>query len=294
MRKLTNIILVLLLIAGVTILYYPSLSNYVLMLNIVEGNSSYLTYYGSLSDEEKAEQLNKAKEYNQALLEMNEREGLEESVDILKQYNDILNFEGIIGYLHVPKINVYLPIAHGTAYDILENNVGHIQRTAFPVGGEGTHCVLTGHSGLVTAEILTDLDQLELGDEIYLDVLDKRRVYKVEKIEVIEPSDTDRLVPYEGKDYVSLITCTPYGVNSHRLVVRTEFVREEPIDTTVNTAASVIENPLYQYFAVMLGVILVWILFNLLMKKLFNRTSKKKSSSENSDNDGSHFTQNND
>ncbi len=139
-----------------------------------------------------------------------------------RQYSSLLNLSssGIMGYLEIPKIQVELPICHGIDAAVLQNGVGHLEGSALPVGGPDTHCVLTGHRGLPGARLLTDLDQLAEGDLFFLHVLGETLAYEVDQILVVEPDDFRSLVPLPGRDLCTLLTCTPYGVNSHRLLVR--------------------------------------------------------------------------
>ena len=134
----------------------------------------------------------------------------------------------MMGVLEIPCIEVELPIYHGIAEDVLQKGVGHISQTAFPVGGEGNHTVLSTHRGLPDARLFTDLDELEPGDAFYIRVLGNNLAYEVDQVEVVDPGDVSLLKPEEGKDYVTLLTCTPYGINSHRLLVRGSRVNYVP------------------------------------------------------------------
>ena len=135
-------------------------------------------------------------------------------------YEDLLNVNGVMAYIEIPKIDVYLPVYHGTDKETLEKGIGHLQNTSFPIGGKGTHCVLSGHSGLPTAMLFTNLDQLKKGNRFYIHVLDEVLAYKVDQIEVVEPEDISLLSIDPNEDYVTLVTCTPFGKNTHRLLVR--------------------------------------------------------------------------
>ena len=138
------------------------------------------------------------------------------------KYDDVLNLSGtgVMGYIVVPKLHLSLPIMHGTDADTLQTVVGHLSGTALPVGGTGTHCVLTGHSGLASQRLFSDLDTMEIGDVFYLDILGERLCYRVYDISVILPYELDALSAVPGKDYCTLVTCTPFGANTHRLLVR--------------------------------------------------------------------------
>lgn len=145
-------------------------------------------------------------------------------------YVDMIDVGETIGYLTVPVIDVNLPIYYGTSAEVLEKGVGYIEETSFPLGGESTHCVLTGHRGLPTAELFTHMDQVQEKDLFFLHVLDEVLAYEVDQIKVVDPDDTSDLDIVEGEDYVTLVTCTPYSINTHRLLVRghrTEYTGEE-------------------------------------------------------------------
>jgi sortase A len=138
------------------------------------------------------------------------------------EYTALLNWngDGIMGYLEIPSIQVKLPIYHGTSEAVLSQGVGHLEQSSLPVGGTGTHAVLSGHTGLASKRLFTDLSQLQVGDSFSITVLDQRLTYQVDEINVVEPHETELLRIEEGQDYVTLLTCTPYGINSHRLLVR--------------------------------------------------------------------------
>ena len=147
-------------------------------------------------------------------------------------YNNILNLDhsGVMGYLEIPCISVNLPIYHGTDAEILERGVGHLAASSIPVGGKSTHSVLTGHTGLSSAKLFTDLTEMKKEDLFFIHVLDRTLAYKVDQISVVRPEDTRKLQIVKGKDYVTLVTCTPYGVNDHRLLVRgvrTKYVKKQ-------------------------------------------------------------------
>ena len=148
-----------------------------------------------------------------------------------------------MGYINIPKINVYLTIYHGTGDSVLDVGIGHLENTSLPVGGPGTHAVLTGHTGLVRQKLFDDIDKLEIKDKFYIYVLDEKLTYEVDQIKVVEPSDESDLKIVEGQDYVTLVTCTPYGVNSHRLLVRGKRIEnEDDKESNQNTTSSGIES----------------------------------------------------
>jgi sortase A len=147
-------------------------------------------------------------------------------VALPQNYMEVLDIDGIMGYIEIPKINIEIPIFHGTSEEVLKKGVGHLEGSALPIGGDGTHALLSGHTGLPEAKLFTDLTKLQNGDKFIIKVLDRKIAYKVCRIDVVKPEDISRLSAVKGKDYVTLITCTPYGINSHRLLVRGERVYE--------------------------------------------------------------------
>ena len=176
-----------------------------------------------------------------------------------------------MGYIEIPKINCSLPIYHGTNEAILQVAVGHIEGTSLPVGGESTHCVLSGHRGLPSAKLFTNLDQMEVGDIFMLRVLDEVLTYEVDQILIVEPQETGALQIEEGKDYCTLVTCTPYGVNTHRLLVRGHRIENIEEAKTVRVTADAIQiEPLLVAPAVALPMLIV------LLVVLLIKTRKKK------------------
>lgn len=215
-KRVSVILAVLLLLAGVAVLAYPAISDYV-----NQQNGSYaIDQLRSQAADAPAmqEQLRLAQLYNSQLA-AGEATG----------YEDILDFGGgLMGYLEIPKIDVRLPIYHGVSEEVLSRGVGHMPDTAFPIGGAGNHAVLTGHTGLPSARLFTDLTKLELGDQFHITIAGRTVSYTVDQILVVLPSETAALARVESADYCTLVTCTPYGVNSHRLLVRGVRTEEEP------------------------------------------------------------------
>ena len=186
------------------------------------------------------------------------------------EYYELLDFSDVMAYIKIPRIQVNLPVYHGSERETLEKGVGHLEGTSLPVGGNGTHACLSAHSGLPTAELFTNLTMLEIGDMFYIHVLDKTLAYQVDHISVVEPTDISLLTIEEGTDYITLITCTPYAVNTHRLLVRgtrvdyTEEAEQESIQKVVRTKLSTVEK--VQLGAIALGVVLFAVLIVLLLK----------------------------
>lgn len=220
-RTLSTIIVTLVIIAGLGLLLYPTVSDYVNSLAyrraIVDFQRSVKTLDGATYED----LLASAREYNERLAE---RGGSLLTLDReqLAEYESLLDFtgSGIMGYVEIEKINVYLPIYHGTGDEVLQAGVGHLEGSSLPVGGESTHAVLSAHTGLPSAKLFTNIDQLAEGDTFAVHVLREILTYEVDRILVVLPNELGALRIEEGQDYCTLLTCTPYGVNTHRLLVR--------------------------------------------------------------------------
>ena len=221
MRKhLSTCIIVLIFLIGLSLLLYPTLSDYVNSRNQTRAITEYDDKVSRLEKEQYEEILQKARAYNENLAshETNWKLSNEE----LEEYNQILNVDnnGMMGYIEIPKLQCTLPIYHGTDEGTLQRNIGHLSGSSVPVGGESTHSVLSGHRGLPSAKLFSDLDKLTEGDQFVLRVLNETLTYEVDQILIVLPDEMDSLRIEEGKDQCTLVTCTPYGVNSHRLLVR--------------------------------------------------------------------------
>ncbi len=229
MKKVKIVFAIIMMISGMGIIAYPFISN-----KLAEKNASVaIQKYQDTVAELEQEKLDAAKEaaskYNEQLSNVLLEDASREE-DTIVSYVDMLGLGEGIGYITIPKIDVNLPIYEGTNDDVLSNGVGHMSQSSFPIGGESTHCVLTGHRGMPGAVLFTNLDQMEVGDYFFLHVLDEILAYQVDQIKVVEPEETSDLEIIPGEDYCTLITCTPYAVNSHRLLVRgvrTEYSEEE-------------------------------------------------------------------
>lgn len=217
-------------LAGFLLLLYPLISNMVHQRQQSDAVASYDSAVSNRSEEEIQEILNQATEYNNMLFQSNGAivDNMDTSILSDESYNSLLNqANGIMGSIEIPKIDVDLPIYHGTEDDVLSVGVGHIQGTSLPVGGENTHCVLSGHRGLPGSSLFTRLDEMKEGDLFFLSVMGETLAYKVYDIQVVDPDNTEVLEIAADKDDVSLVTCTPYGLNTHRLVVTGERVPYE-------------------------------------------------------------------
>lgn len=200
---------------------YPAVSNLVNEKHQSSVIAGYKQEADAIGAEQRAAELRKAQQYNAELLSMlsvMETDEIEHSEEYLNRLN--LSGSGVMGSIDIDKINVHLPIYHGTSDSVLQVGAGHLAVTSLPVGGGGTHAIISAHTGLPSAKLFTDLDELKTGDMFKINVLDEILVYKVDQIKVVEPYDTADMRIFEGKDYVTLLTCTPYGINTHRLLVR--------------------------------------------------------------------------
>lgn len=226
-----KVIPILIVIAGFLLLAYPFLSNYLFEKSAGSTVESYQEKTDMMDQKIKEKVLDEARGYNENLL----RSSIQ-LTDPFKTkkingetvfYNNILNVDRseIMGYVKIPCISVDLPIYHGTSAEVLERGIGHLAASSFPIGGESTHAVLTGHTGFSSAKLFTDLTEMKKGDLFFIHVLDKKLAYRVDRITVVKPDDTRNLQIIDGEDHVTLLTCTPYGVNDHRLLVRGKRTR---------------------------------------------------------------------
>ncbi len=226
-KHLTNILLVIIFLIGLSLLLYPTLSDYWNSFHQSRAIASYAESVAQLDDKQYDEILESAREYNSSLIQ---RAGiLSLSEEELEEYNRQLNVggDGIMGYIEIPSIDVHLPIYHGTEDTVLQVAVGHIEGSSLPVGGVGTHAVFSGHRGLPSAKLFTDLDELVVGDTFIFRILDETLTYEVDQILIVEPQEIEALMIDPEKDLCTLVTCTPYGINSHRLLVRGHRVENE-------------------------------------------------------------------
>ena len=204
-----------LLLAGMGVLAYPFVSDYINQLHGSYAIQALQEQVGQATNAQLAEQRRLAQEYNA------------DPNHAAVSYRDVMDYGGgIMGYIDIPSIDVHLPIYHGVDSDVLAKGVGHLPESDFPIGGEGYHAVLTGHTGLPGAHLFTDLTELKEGDEFSIHILEQELVYRVDQITVVLSHETGDLTPQTGRDYCTLVTCTPYGINSHRLLVR--GIRAEP------------------------------------------------------------------
>lgn len=285
-RKISGILFGLMFLLGFAILIYPTVSN---QWNTYRQNqliSSYEELIGKMAEEDFTKEWEKANAFNDTIIHNNIfGDVFGENGDDIKntEYWQILNVgnDGVMGYVSIPKINVKLSIYHGTADDVLQTGIGHLNGTKLPIGGESTHSVLAAHRGLPSARLFTDIDQLERGDMFYVHVLDETLAYQVDQIlDMVDKDDNETLQKAlqieEGQDYVTLFTCTPYGVNSHRLLVRgtrVPYNGEEEIESTA--AESMLKSIQNDYMIYLILGLSVTLLVILLMKFLIKPGKKK-------------------
>ena len=219
-KHLSTIFFGIIFLIGLLLVLYPTVSNFLSNREQKKVIREYSNIVNNMDKEEKEAMYNEAVDYKKKIYE----NGMIDysNPDAVEGYNDILDVSGtgIMGYISIPKINVELPIYHGTSDGVLQVAVGHLEGSSLPVGGENTHCVLSGHRGLPSADLFTHLDRLNVHDIFTISVLDKTLVYEIDQIKVVAPGDTQYLQIEDGKDYCTLLTCTPYGINTHRLLVR--------------------------------------------------------------------------
>ena len=289
-RKISGILFGLMFLLGFAILIYPTVSN---QWNTYRQNqliSSYEELIGKMAEEDFTKEWEKANAFNDTIIHNNIfGDVFGENGDDIKntEYWQILNVgnDGVMGYVSIPKINVKLSIYHGTADDVLQTGIGHLNGTKLPIGGESTHSLLAAHRGLPSARLFTDIDQLERGDMFYVHVLDETLAYQVDQIlDMVDKDDNETLQKAlqieEGQDYVKLFTCTPYGVNSHRLLVRGTRVPYNGEEEIESTAAESMLKSIQNYYMIYLILGLSVTLLVILLMKFLIKPGKKKHKKE--------------
>ena len=275
-NSMTTLFLILMLFAGLSLLLYPTVSNYWNSLHQSRAIAAYVEQVAQTDNETFDQLRGQARAYNRTLV------GKAYRYDMTRQeqeeYESLLNVSenGIIGYIEIPDIHCELPIYHGTDADALQVGVGHIEGSSLPVGGESTHCAISGHRGLPSAKLFSDLDKLTVGDRFILRVLDETLTYEVDQIHTVLPGEMDELEIVEGEDYCTLVTCTPYGVNTHRLLVRGHRVEnstdKEPARVTADETRT---EPLGK-ISILLPVLVFAILLMLLLIFLLSKRKKRQ------------------
>ena len=270
-KHLPTIVLVLIFCIGLSLLLYPTVSDYWNSLHQSRAISNYADAVAALDNEDYDRILESARNYNQNLAKNGTSWNLTEEQKEEYEKQLCVDDTGIMSYIEIPSIDCSLPIYHGTDDAILQTAIGHIPGSSLPVGGKSTHCVLSGHRGLPSAKLFTDLDQLKEGDTFLLRTLDETLTYQVDQILIVEPDELEALQIEEGEDLCTLVTCTPYGVNSHRLLVRGHRIANQADASSIRVTADAVQiDPIL--VAPVVGVpILVILLIGLLA-----RTRKKR------------------
>ena len=266
----TTIILILILIVGLSLLLYPTVSNYWNSFHQSRAIATYTQQVSQLTEEDYSQLWEDARDYNRALAG---KDGYYLSEEQQSRYNALLDItgSGIMGYVDIPAIKCSLPIYHGTGESVLQVAAGHLDWTSLPVGGETSHCVISGHRGLPSAKLFTDLDRLALGDFFTLRVLDEVLTYQVDQILVVLPNEMEALTIEDGADYCTMVTCTPYGINSHRLLVRGHRV-ENAVKTTIRVTSDAMQiEPMLVAPVVALPMLLLLLIFMLRPKRSHNK-----------------------
>ena len=275
-ERAVTLILFGVLFLGIGLIAYPTFADYWNSFHQTRAVASYAEKVADMNAEDYEKILDSAREYNQRLA----RRGIqwvlsdEQREEYIKQLD--ISGTGVMGYIKIPKIDVMLPVYHGTDEGVLQISIGHLEQSSLPVGGETSHCMMSGHRGLPSARLFTDLDKLKEGDTFTMTILNETLTYEVDHIWIVEPSDLSHLVLEDGKDYCTLITCTPYGINSHRLLVRAH--RIENINGDAMVVADAIQiRPVYiaPFLAIpILILLLIYVLISTGMKRRNTRNLK--------------------
>lgn len=267
-----TLFLVLILLVGLSLLLYPTVSDYWNSFHQTKAIAEYSESVAKLNKKQYDKILSAAKKYNKSLAENGSSSVLTEAQK--KEYLSMLDVSGlgIIGYIEIPEIDCTLPIYHGIDEAVLQIAIGHLEWSSLPVGGNSSHCVLSGHRGLPSAKLFTNLDKLKEGDAFMLHVLDEVLTYEIDKILVVEPQETGSLRITPGKDYCTLVTCTPYGINTHRLLVRGRRIENLDSSDTIRITSDATQiEPL-----LVAPIVAIPILLILLISLLLPKRSKKK------------------
>ena len=263
-NRKSTIVLSLVFLIGLSLLLYPTASDWWNSFHQSHAIASYAEAVAEMDDVSYEQAWAQAQAYNETLRSNNRR--YQPTGEETEQYENLLNISGngIMGYIEIPAIGVSLPIYHGTEDTVLQIAIGHIEGSSLPVGGPGTHCVVSGHRGLPSAKLFTDLDKLTEGDTFMLRVLDEVLTYEVDQIHIVEPHEVSLLEIEEGRDLCTLVTCTPYGVNSHRLLVRGHRIENQESASSIRVTADAMQiEPVLVASAVaapMLLVLFIWLL----------------------------------
>lgn len=270
--RVYNFLLLLILVIGLSLVAYPTFADYWNSFHQSRAIASYVEQIAQIDPDKYTAYFEEADRYNESLIGRG-LERFEPDEEELELYNSLLNVggSGIIGTIEIPKIGVSLPLYHGTSDGVLQIAIGHVEGTSLPTGSEGTHVVVSGHRGLPSARLFTDLDKMEIGDEFVMQVLDRTQTYEVDQIRIVLPYELDSLEIEEDQTLCTLVTCTPYGINSHRMLIRGHRVENREAARSIHVTADAIRiEPIL--VAPVVAVPLLLMLFSMLMFS----TRKKK------------------
>lgn len=267
-KSISTILTILVFLTGVGFLLYPTVSDRWNQAHQSRVIATYTKEVEQLDDSDNEEMIQAARRYNEKLRERADHWNLSKKAK--KKYESLLDISGtgIMGYIEIPKIKCSLPVYHGTDEGALQIAIGHLEGSSLPVGGESTHCVLSGHRGLPSARLFTDLDQMQEGDIFILHILDEKLAYEVDQIKVVLPEEMSDLEVIEGEDLCTLVTCTPYGINSHRLLVRghrTDYV--ETVETKVTEEKEVQTKETEIWIVAAVGILVVIVIGAVFIRK---------------------------
>lgn len=281
--RLSTVLLVVILLVGLSVMLYPIISDWWNSHTQSRAIATYQEKVATLDETDIESILKRAREYNESLRSLTNPFG---DYDEVPDYDNILDITGtgIMGYVSIPQIRVELPIYHGTSEEVLNVAVGHLQGSTLPIGGAGNHAVVSAHRGLPSAKLFSDLDQLVVGDTFTITVLKDVYTYEVEEISIVEPEQMDKLICVDGEDLVTLMTCTPYGVNSHRLLIRAHRT-DTVLDSNTKAAADAVQvdsMSVVPFVAAPLLILLIvyWILGGKIKKKRFKIHGRLKAPHE--------------
>ena len=290
----STLLSILILLAGAGLLLYPTVSDLWNSYHTSHAIAGYEQIVEKIPEADYSSYLEDAQKYNEALLTEHNR--YEPTEEMAAWYNRLLDVDGSgqIGFVDIPKLNVKLPIYHGTSDSVLQVAVGHVEGSSLPIGGKGTHALLSGHRGLTTAKLFTDLPKMKIGDKFYIHVLNEKLTYEVDQIVTILPYELEELEIDPEQDYVTLITCTPYGINTHRLLVRGKRIAnevEQPEDPTSTAAPIVVdteeeERPFDERWAIVIGgsALTLFLIILILLPKNPKKKKKRKKNKEDAKN----------
>lgn len=265
-KRTVFVLIFLLFLTGIGICLYPTVSKWIFAYTAREEIALYDDVIEQLEPTELAVMEQEAQDYNK----VHAKAGMEAGSVV--SYDDLLAVTDAIGYVDIPKINIYLPIFHGTSEEVLQRGIGHMEETSLPIGGESTHAVLAGHTGMPKAELFTNIDKLVIGDVFYIHVLGEILAYQVDQIKIVDPEDSRDIQIVSGEDYVTLLTCTPYGINDHRLLVRGTRIPYSSADDSGEQEAGQ-----KQWFLIgVLVVILLILFFSVGKRRKIKKTSGRK------------------